>query len=108
MIYLFLIPVLIFFLFIWFPNWSSHIMMVKKTTNRHIVGSFKTFLNEFNKYDKWTRDDKWKYSYFGVDENWESYRIHANIIAFGGTGLILYPHSYIRFRIWTFKNRVTG
>jgi hypothetical protein len=104
-----LIFVILFTLFVFIVFscvfWTTHIGMVKENVNEYGYANFKTFLNEFNKYD-WVRQDHWEYSYFGTGDEYNKYYIHADIIKFNGKGMILYPHSYIQFKIWSYKNRI--
>lgn len=115
-------------LIIFIINYSVHISMIKNEHINYDYADFKTFINEFNKslegeckiYNSGFRDsifvDRYKYDTTHVinekeelipckkvlDKHQTAY-LHADIIKFVDKGMILYPLSYIRYRLWKKK-----
>ncbi len=107
---MFLIFVLLFVvvvaagLIVWMVDWSVHISMNKDETKPYDWCTFKTFKKEFDKHINNPKlyIEKWSdYSIFvyGTGLSRIVY-LHANIIQFDDKRMILYPCSWLRYRIW--------
>lgn len=90
---------LFMFLMTWFVNWSTHLSMNKDEYCDYGWGNFKQFILQFNTYNKW-QYNKYYNSFFGIDNERNSYEIHADIIKFNNMCMNLYPWSYLRFCLW--------
>lgn len=88
----------------WMIDWSVHISMNKYENKPYDWCTFKTFKKEF---DKHKNNPKLKIEKFG-DYSIFIYGsclnsilyLHANIIRFDDKCMILYPCSWLRYRIW--------
>jgi hypothetical protein len=106
------VPLLIIFVALFFAAvalclvpWMTHIEMVHKYTDKNANGNFEQFLREFNSRS-WERKDRWRQSYFGIEAEYYTNEIHADVIKFDEVGMILDPISYFRFKIWSQKNAI--
>lgn len=85
-------------------EWFIHVNMAKTQNCSYGYTSFKTFLKEFNKYNKWKKDYTCgKISFRGENPDYmkpNAYYIYSSIIKFNGVCMILYPISYIKFLLW--------
>lgn len=89
---------------IWFfASWIIHIIMVINDCEEWGFANFYKFLEEFNKI-KDNLDLKVKKKYVAIYKDGESVvYIWASIIKFKGRGMILYPWSWISFKLWEKK-----
>jgi hypothetical protein len=88
------------FIIVWIIGWSVHITMNNSTSYDAIGwGNFHQFVSQFNKYNKWKYDSQFN-SFFGEGQEWDSYKIHADIIKFNNCCMNLYPIDYLRYHIW--------
>lgn len=105
---MFLIFILLFVVVVgfvaWMIDWSVHISMNKGENKPYDWCTFKTFKREF---DKHKNNPKLKIENFGDYSIfiYGSYLsrivyLHANIIRFDDRCMILYPCSWLRYRIW--------
>ena len=88
----------------WIIDWSVHISMIKDEDKPYDWCTFRTFKKEFDKYknNPQLHIEKFSdYSIFvkGMNLNYIVY-LHANIIKFNDKCMILYPFSWLRYRIW--------
>lgn len=88
----------------WIIDWGVHIFMVKGEYKPYDWCDFKTFKKEFDKYKNNPQLHIEKFSDFsifvkGMNLNYIVY-LHANIIKFNDKCMILYPFSWLRYRIW--------
>jgi hypothetical protein len=85
-------------------SYFIHISMVKmETPEKYANGTFPQFMGEFAKRS-WDRKPKWRYSYFGIGDEWYINYIHADIIKFDNVGMIFNPLSYLQFKVWAWKS----
>lgn len=91
---------IMFLSIVFWISWSVHRDMVKCHCIQWDYGDFETFLNEFEE-TKWENQDRQPKSMF--DYNTKS-QIHASIIQFRGKGMVLYPWSWFRFKIFERKH----
>ena len=78
--------------------YSTHFDMTREGQEKYALGTFKDFLAEYKKRN-WRQDSSFENSHFSIEGHKDGY-IHASIIRFGGVGMVLYPWSWIRFKIW--------
>lgn len=84
-----------------FIDWRVHISQVNNFTIVHGRGTYKRFLEEFNKR-QWVQRG-WTDSWFGLLDDSE---IHASIIKFDGRGMTLSYLDWGRVQLWI-KNHKT-
>jgi hypothetical protein len=84
---------------------SIHKSMTQECSECWGNGNFKQFLIEYKKVT-WKRSSKYTKSHFSEDNS--KNEIHASIIKFNGKGMCLDLWSYIRFRKWENKNKVSN
>jgi hypothetical protein len=91
---------------LFWANYLTHIDMAKEECpDKYANGNFTQFMREFANRS-WRRQNKWRYSYFGIGDDYLVNYIHADIIKFGEVGMILDPWSYLRYKIWLGKTAV--
>jgi len=79
-------------------HWCTHREMVIEDGRPWNYANFETFFKEFSKRT-WQKNSEWKDSLFSVAGEQDGY-IHAGIIRFSETGMVLYPWSYVRYTLW--------
>lgn len=88
-------------------DWIVHIEMNEDRGKPYNWCTFKTFMKEFSKYENHPDlyVEKWgDISIFLDGADWEPIvKLHASIIEFNGICMILYPHSWLQYRIWKEK-----
>lgn len=90
-------------LIVFFIDWVTHIHMVKGEYRPYDWCTFKTFMKEFDKYKnhRGLYTEKYGDMSIFVEDGWKLIvYLHANIIKFNDKCMILYPHSWLRYRIW--------
>lgn len=96
----------IVFTIIFMVEWKVHIDMNKETNSPYDWCTFKTFIKEFNKYkDHPDLNSEYFEDSLFLDNKDGGYAVylHADIIKFNGKCMILYPHSYLMYRIWKYN-----
>ena len=86
-------------------GWSVHISMTRNNSEKHSWGNFDDFLKMVKK-GKWEeREETIHYdSLFAKDmEDYNNWKLHADIIIFNGRGMILRFIPYIRYTIWKYN-----
>lgn len=81
-------------------DWHVHRSMVKDYCKEWDYVNFTIFLNEFEE-TKWETQAKNSEGLFNRNEKSQ---IHASIIQFRGKGMVLYPWSWVRFKIFERKH----
>ena len=93
-------------LFIFFSNWLIHVSMNKDEKLPYDFVTFKTFLNEFEKYKDDPNLQKYecneKSIFLMKDKKYLVY-LHANIVKFNDKCMIFYPIDYIKYCLWMKK-----
>lgn len=81
-------------------SWTVHRDMVKTTCKQWDYADFNAFVIEFEEteWEKQVRDNE---SLFNRNEQSQ---IHASIIKFRGKGMVLYPWSWFRFKLFERKH----
>lgn len=89
-----------------FISWDTHIEMNKKEHLPYDFVTFDRFIEEFNKYKDNVdlKYDKIFNSWF-LEKSERTVYIHADIIIFNNKCMILYPISFLRFKLWEYKNK---
>ncbi len=85
-------------------SWFAHISMVVDECPRG-WGTFKAFKSEYSKRE-WNREEKFGRGHFGKEGYPYQNYIWADIIKFGGVGMVLYPWSFIAFKIWELEHEL--
>jgi len=85
--------------FVIWASYDTHIIMVKKYTNKYGKANYNIFVQEFNKC-KWDTE-RWKGSLFDYSTDSE---IHASIIKFNGIGMIMQnPIEYLKMIYYVYQ-----
>ena len=89
---------------IFIAPWQAHISMNKDQHAPLGRGNFDKFINEFNKYNEWETNEKFRESFFGAGNSYHNrYYIHADIIKFDDKCMTLGLISYWKFKRWSKK-----
>ena len=104
-----LVFVLVISLIYFMISWATHIDMNKMHEMPYDWVSFKTFMEEFKKYESHPDldiDNRFKGSIFLYDGWRHVVYLHASIVEFNGSCMIFYPLSYLRYCLW--KHRLVS
>lgn len=93
-------------LIILFIDYDTHIEMNKKEHLPYDFVIFDRFIEEFNKYkDNVDLEYNKLYNSWFLERPKRIVYIHAGIIIFNNKCMILYPISFLRFKLWEYKNK---
>jgi hypothetical protein len=92
-------------LVLWIVTWTTHIHMNKSEAKQNKIpygwSTYLKFLDNFYKYNGWTKKDIWDRSLFANNhDEYDNFYIHAEIIKIDKKCMILDPISYLKFKLF--------